>query len=148
MAASISTQIEINATPEQVWRVLIDFDVYSQWNPFVVKAAGKPVVGTKLRVSIKPEKGMGITISPTVVVAEPNREFMWRGSLVIPGLMNGSHRFQIEPMEGGGVRLIHSENFVGLFVPIFMAVMRKSSEIGFEAMNVALKRRVEAGGGN
>ena len=144
MAASIHTTIEINATPEQVWKVLVDFDTYSQWNPFIVKASGKAVVGSKLRVSIKPEKGMGITISPKVVIAEPNWEFMWRGSLALPGLMDGSHRFQIEPIEDGKVRLIHSESFVGIFVPFFMAIMGKSSKVGFEAMNVALKQRVEA----
>jgi hypothetical protein len=28
----LSTEIEINALPEQVWAVLCDFESYSEWN--------------------------------------------------------------------------------------------------------------------
>ena len=35
------TEIEINATPDKVWDVLMDFDSYPEWNPFMQSASGK-----------------------------------------------------------------------------------------------------------
>ena len=29
----LHSQIEIDATPEEVWRVLVDVDRYHEWNP-------------------------------------------------------------------------------------------------------------------
>ncbi len=36
--------IEIDATPDEVWAVLTDFDDYGDWNPFVTSITG-PVGG-------------------------------------------------------------------------------------------------------
>nr|WP_255305408.1 SRPBCC family protein [Acidithiobacillus ferrivorans] len=33
----IETNIEITATPERVWSILMDFPAYPQWNPFISK---------------------------------------------------------------------------------------------------------------
>jgi uncharacterized protein YndB with AHSA1/START domain len=32
--------IEIDATPDEVWAVLTDFDDYDKWNPFVTSISG------------------------------------------------------------------------------------------------------------
>ncbi len=36
----ISTEIEINASPERVWQVLTDFPSLPDWNPFLQTAEG------------------------------------------------------------------------------------------------------------
>src|SRR3972149_2322813 len=38
----IHTEIQINAAPESVWAVLIDFPSYPQWNPFITRARKDP----------------------------------------------------------------------------------------------------------
>ena len=43
----IQTEIEINASAEKVWRVLIDFAAYSEWNPFVRRVEGEVSVGAR-----------------------------------------------------------------------------------------------------
>jgi uncharacterized protein YndB with AHSA1/START domain len=32
---AISATVDIAATPQQVWAVLVDLDAYPQWNPFI-----------------------------------------------------------------------------------------------------------------
>ena len=143
MGTTIHTEIEIEATPAQVWDVLTDFPAYPQWNPFVVQIEGQPVVGAQLRAVIKPEGSKGMTFTPTVVEATVRREFRWRGTLVSAAIMEGEHRFCIESGENGRVRFVQAESFRGIFAPLILALIRTSTLAGFNAMNRALKERSE-----
>ncbi len=59
------------------------------------------------------------------------------------GLFDGEHRFAIEPTAGGS-RLVQEERFTGLLVTFLARGLRRGTLPGFERMNEALKRRVEA----
>lgn len=106
------TEIQINAPPERVWRLLTDFASYPKWNPFIRRANGKPEKGEKLEVYLQPE-GKGMTFRPLVLTVEPGRELRWLGHLLIPGLFDGEHIFIIEPLVAGGVRFIQREIITG-----------------------------------
>jgi uncharacterized membrane protein len=45
----VDTQIEINATAERVWSLLLDFAAYPRWNLFVrsIEALPRPGTGAK-----------------------------------------------------------------------------------------------------
>jgi hypothetical protein len=139
----ISTEIEIEATPDRVWQVVCDFDAYPDWNPFIRDISGKAERGSKLKVRIEPPGGRGMTFKPTVLAAEPQRELRWLGRLLIPGVFDGEHSFRIETADEGRVRFIQSERFRGALVPLFGKNLEKT-ERGFGAMNEALKRRAES----
>ena len=140
----LSSEIEINASPERVWQILTDFSALPDWNPFMRSIEGDLEVGNRLKVYIKASKGMGMSFKPTVLKAEPQGELRWIGRFLMPGLMDGEHSFIIEPLEGNHVRFIQSESFTGILVP-FMAAMGvfKNAHIGFDEMNQALKERAE-----
>jgi len=140
----LHTEIEINATPERVWRVLTSFAAYPDWNPFVIRAEGEGRVGARLRVSIKPPGETTMSFRPRVLVADPDREFRWKGSLWIPGLFDGEHAFVIEGLGNGRVRFIQSERFQGLLVPLLWKKLNTNVRFGFEEMNRALKSRAES----
>jgi hypothetical protein len=72
-----------------------------------------------------------------------NRAFEWLGRLVMPLLFDGRHRFELVP-NGDGTRLIHTEHFTGLLVPLLKKSLDTKTVAGFEAMNTALKARAEA----
>ncbi|MCH7859646.1 MAG: SRPBCC domain-containing protein [Candidatus Marinimicrobia bacterium] len=139
----IHTEIEINASPERIWKVLTDFPAYPEWNPFVREIDGQLVTGAKLKVLLQPPGGKGMTFRPKVLKVEPNREFRWLGHLLIHGLFDGEHFFIIEALDLNRVRFIHGEIFRGILVPLFGKMLDGSTRQGFEAFNQALRTRVE-----
>ena len=134
----LRTEIEIDATPERVWQVLTDFERYPEWNPFMVSVEGVAREGERLKSRIG-----SMTFRPVVLAVDAPRELRWRGRLLLPGVFDGAHRFQIEPLGAERVRFVQSERFEGLLA-LLMTLIGKSTRRGFEAMNAALKQRAEA----
>jgi hypothetical protein len=137
------TEIEIEASVERVWAVLVDFASYSQWNPFVRSAVGVPQQGARLQIVIQPSGGKAMRFSPVVLAAEAGRELRWLGRFLVPGLFDGEHSFIIEPLAEGKVRFQQSERFSGILVGLFRASLDRDTKRGFEEMNRALKARAE-----
>ncbi len=139
----ITTQIDIAASPVQVWSVLTDFSSYPEWNPFIPEISGAAAEGEQLTVKIQPADGSAMTFRPTVLVADPNKELRWLGRVMMPGLFDGEHRFVIAASGDGQSRLEHAESFGGILLPFFRRTINRNTRRGFEAMNVALKARAE-----
>lgn len=139
----LRTEIEFEGTPEEVWAVLTDLPAYPEWNPFIERIDGELLVGGKLDVRLQPVDERGITMHPTVLVAEPGRELRWIGHLMIPGIFDGQHSFLIEEAGPGRVRFVQSERFGGILLPLMWKKLRDGGTAkGFRAMNEALARRV------
>ena len=83
-----------------------------------------------------------MTFKPTVRAVHANRELRWLGRLLVPGIFDGEHSLQIEPLDGGRSRFVQSERFSGLLVGLVKGALAKTAA-GFEQMNTALKERVE-----
>lgn len=147
MQHSLETDVSISASPETVWEILTDLDRYCDWNPFVVSAEGKVAVGERLTNRLQPPGGKAMTIRPTVTAADPSQTLEWLGHLVVPGVFDGRHRFELEATSTG-TRLVHSEQFSGVLVRFMRKMLDNSTREGFEAMNAALKARAEARVGN
>ena len=75
----IITEIEINAPPSRVWEILTDFEEYTNWNPFIKKISGIPARNEKLEVHMPDPRGGIMIFTPTVLVAEKDRELRWFG---------------------------------------------------------------------
>lgn len=139
---NLQTEIIINATPEKVWNILMDFAKYPEWNPFVKEITGSQQVGGQLKVTLKNGKGTSV-FTPTVVSNETANVFEWLGSIPL-GLFKGKHRFAIEKISETQVKFIHSEQFSGLLAGLIMSQIGETTRNGFIAMNKALKERAEA----
>jgi hypothetical protein len=143
MAKEISTTIIINATPEKVWNILMDFENYHTWNPFITSISGKAEVGKKIEAHMQPPGAKGMTFKPKVLVFEREKEFSWIGHLVMPGLFDGEHRFQLIDNGDGTTTFIQSERFRGILIPVFKKMLDVNTKNGFVAMNEQLKIRAE-----
>ena len=139
---TIDTSIDIDAAPEQVWAVLVDFPAYPSWNPFITSIAGELEVGERLSVRLAPPGGPNLKLRPKVQVVEPARRFGWLGHLLVPRVFDGGHEFRIEPRADGGSTFVQREEFRGVLIPLMGGTLDKT-RAGFEAMNAALKARVE-----
>ena len=139
----ISTSIQISAPIERVWYILLDFASYPQWNPFIQFISGPTRAGEKLSVGIKPPSGKAMTFRPTVLIVEENRELRWKGRLLLPGIFDGEHHFQLAPTPSGS-SFSQGEKFSGILVRMMRAASFEQTQRGFAEMNEALKRRAEA----
>ena len=142
---TVDTQIEIAAPAERVWNLLTDFGAFPDWNPFMRRVEGAPIVGTRLEVTIQPPGRGPTTFKPTVLEADANHQLGWLGRLVFPGVFDGRHTLTIQGDDGGRSVFRQREVFTGILVP-FLAGMLRDTERGFVKMNEALKQRAEAAG--
>lgn len=137
--AEIVTEVEIDATPRQVWSLLGNPESYRDWNPFIVSMEGELAAGATLVNRMRPEGGSEMTFRPTVLKAEPERELRWLGRLFVPRLFDGEHYFVLHARDGG-TRLVHGERFHGVLL-WFIDTNRFRAD--FKRMNAALKARLE-----
>ncbi len=140
----ISTEIEIAATPEQVWSILTDFSAYPQWNPFIRSISGVVKTGERLNIFVQPTGEKGMKFHPTILVSVPKQELRWLGHFLLPGIFDGEHYFQIEAISQDRVRFIQGEKFSGLLVGLYKSKLDGGTKSGFIAMNQALKLLAEA----
>ena len=139
----LETSIDISAPTEAVWSVLSDFDAYPEWNPWMI-ITGRPTPGARLHVAPGPEAGRMPTFRPQLITVDPPNELRWLGNLWIPGLFDGEHRFTIEDLGDGTSRFTQAERFSGILARPILRMVRHQTETGFNAMNAALKERVES----
>jgi hypothetical protein len=133
----------IEAPRERVWAVLMDFERYPEWNPFVSRISGRAEFGERLDVRLTPPGGMAMSFKPTVMSVEPQRELRWLGKLLVHGLFDGEHAFELQADGPNRTHFRQTERFTGLLVPLLMLFAGKSTRRGFEAMNQARKHRAE-----
>jgi hypothetical protein len=139
----ISCDIHIHARPEEVWRVLTDFERFHEWNPFLVEAEGRPVPGERLRLRFRlPDSGKEMVFTPLVLVSEENRVLRWRGRFGVKGIFDGLHSFELTPVDDG-THVTQMETFTGVLVPFTGSVITQT-DAGFRRLNEALKERVES----
>lgn len=141
MRRFIETEVTIAAPRSRVWAILMDFERYPDWNPFILSIKGEARVGETLEVVIQPPGHKASTFVPRILALEKERRFQWRGSLPIPGLFVGTHQFDLADASGG-TRFVQSEIFTGLLVPLVGSVLA-ATEQGFHNMNKALGVRAE-----
>src|SRR5262245_39895307 len=113
----------------------MDFPGHASWNPFIRSLDGVPRVGESLNVLIQPAGSRGMRFRPTVQSVEPGRGFRWKGKLLIPGLFDGEHFFELEPKSDTDMTFRHGEVFSGLLVPLLRRSLDGATRQGFIAMN-------------
>jgi hypothetical protein len=144
MRHELRTEIDIPATPTEVWSHLAALESYADWNPFIVSAAGEVAVGRRLELRMVPPGGRAMTFRPTVTRVAPGEVFEWLGHLGLPGLFDGRHRFELVET-ASGTRLTQRETFTGILVRPLRRSLDTKTKAGFDAMNAALSRRVLEG---
>jgi hypothetical protein len=150
--------IDIDAPIEIVWRVMLDFKRYGEWNPFIVRAdaADEPLrMGSRVRLEVRFASGRSATSGQTVTrlelpgggtgVAERRAALAWRfGGWLSSARLVRAERSQTlaQPGDGSGPTRYHSrEEFHGLLRAVLpLADVRD----GFERQARALKARAES----
>ncbi len=92
---------------------------------------------------MEPPGANGITFKPNALAFETNKEFRWIGHLLISGLFDGEHKFELIDNENGTTTFIQSEKFNGILVSFFKKILDINTLNGFNQMNQKLKALAE-----
>ena len=139
----IITEIEIHAPAEKVWAILTDFGKYPDWNPFIKSVDGIIKTGSKFKVTLQQPDSKTMIFTPKCLKFEKNKDLRWLGHLLLPGLFDGEHIFELIEIDGSNTRFIQRENFKGLLVPVFWKQLNTKTRRGFEMMNEKIKELAE-----
>ena len=114
------SEIIINASIEDVWSLLENFENYGEWNSMIT-FKGEPKVGKKtpMKVSI-----MGkVIIAPVKFLKiQKEKELSWKGGPM--GLITGEHYFKLEAVNDKTTKMIQGEKFKGLLVPFMWPFLK------------------------
>lgn len=142
MERTITTEIVINAPKEIVWKVLTDFAAYQQWNPFITSIVGDLQIGSRL-VNTMINGGKKFVFKPIILNVTTYRYFDWLGSLLVKGIFDGRHYFEIEELGPSQVMVGHGERFSGMLSGYLLRKIGDDTRNNFIKMNNALKTRAE-----
>lgn len=140
----VFTEIEINATPEQVWNVLTDWNRLKEWSSsFIGISVDKLSKGEKFVSYFKnPLTGGVIELEHICSDYEEGIKFGWSGDII--GKIKDHHVYSLEPTQIG-TTIFRQED--GLHGPHgrFMNFLAKHHMMSmYKKFNRELKERVES----
>ena len=139
----LTTEIQINSSPEILWDVLTDFKNYYQWNPILQKINGEPLIGNQLEINLRTVGGKNRVYHPKVIKITPNHELRWKGTLLFSQIFSGERIFLIEKLSENKVNFVNKEIFSGIGVTFTTQKMEDDIVASFKTMNEALKKTIE-----
>ncbi len=139
----IRTEVEIAAPPSKVWSILLDFNSWKDWSPIINQASGDASVGSVLSITMQGKDGKdGPKYMPVITDLETPKFFRWRAKMMASFIFTNDKIFELEETSSG-TRLIHKELFSGMMVPMFWSKFEEGVPPMLNAMNQALKAKVE-----
>jgi len=134
-----SSSALIEASPSDVWAVLVDLAAWPSWNTTVVSTQGQVDPGAKVAVTVTTNPGRAFPVRVTELDAP--RRMVWRGGMPL-GLFTGTRTYTLAA-EGGGTRFSMGEVYAG---PMAGLVTRSIPDLqpSFDEFAACLKARVES----
>jgi hypothetical protein len=139
----IMTKVLINAPVSKVWGILMRFDNYDQWNPFIKDVSGKLMNGEKIRVRFKLSGVREIGINSKVIVYRPERELRWKKKILMRWIFTSVHIFELKQEQDGNTAFSQRGRYKGILYSLFFKRYAHKAKEGFELMNLKLKELAE-----
>ena len=134
----IISHVEVNAPPERVWQLLMDFEHYPEWHPFV-RLGGSAAEGAVISYANrwKPKSSRFVKSEATITRLDPNVHFGLK--LGVPGLSWLDEWYALEATDSG-TRLTHGVDTRGL-LSLFVRLNRKRLTLYFQFPILNIARR-------
>ncbi len=133
--------IQIQASANDVWKVLTDASSWSEWNTTVDRIDGVIALGEKVTVHAKISPGRAFPVKVVELIAP--RRMLWQGGMPL-GLFRGERSFTLQDRGQGRVEFAMHEVFSGLLAPLITRSM-PDLQPSFDEFCRDLKRRMEGG---
>ena len=135
---SVSTEVVIQATPNEVWSVLTDVAKVREWNQILIPLEGTLAKGNTLKYEFHQEEGGKPAVMEALVKAiEPEQLLNQQGGMQF--LLTFDHKYILEPTDNG-TRVRIEEYYRGIMVPFWNP---QPVESAYHRLLLALKDRVE-----
>ncbi len=129
----------IDATPDEVWTVLVDAPGWASWESSVINVDGELVEGNKIALTSEanPKRAFKLKVSDV----EPGSHFELSQGMPF-GLFNGRRTYDLVP-EGGATRFTMREEYSG---PMAGLITKSIPDLqpSFEKFTAGLKAEVES----
>lgn len=139
----VDTEIEIDGTADQVWKLITNFQGYADWNPTITKASGELNEGSMIDVTFALPFSKSVDFNLEVRNIDKGKTFSLVSKILEPKILDSTYYLVIEKTENGTVKFCQSEKFSGLLLYLVFPFIKGRLEKGFNEMNQALKNRVE-----
>ncbi len=110
---SVHTELVIEASPRQIWEVLMNKEEYEKWNRVLIPIKGEIEQGNKLTYKLVQPDGNSIDIGMKATKLIPLKLLNQRGGF--PGVFTYDHRYILEPV-GNNTKVTIHEDFKGIAV--------------------------------
>ena len=137
------TGIDVTASPDRVWEVLVDVERWPEWTESVTNAKllddGPLAVGSRVEVS-QPKIPTG---TYTVTALEPGKQFTWEQRQ--PGSTVVAHHECTPLLPDGGTRVELTVEMTGVLGGVVGRLYRKLTDRYLAMEAAGLKARAEGG---
>lgn len=144
MALVLDHVVDIDATPDTVWRVLTDFDDYAQWNPLAVRCRSSLVPGEPIDMMVRLGPGPLRKQREWVRTHSPGREFSYAMKPLPFGLLRSLRTQSLTECEGRRTRYTAHFEVRGPLQPVVRLLLGRRLRAGFDGVAEGLKRQAEA----
>lgn len=131
-----NASININSSAETAWGILMDFNSYKEWNPFVVHAASDDRRIVNLHLDTSPNERY---VALDLKIEQAHAPHHLRGKLLYgpPGL-GGHYTLRIDE-HADHITITQAVTLTGLLRPLYVSkYFVAQAQRGLEAMNAAL----------
>ncbi|WP_375586071.1 SRPBCC domain-containing protein [Cyclobacterium xiamenense] len=140
---AVFTEIEIDATTEQVWNVLTDWGKLIEWSSsFIGISTEKMVKGERFISYFKnPITGKVIELAHVCTDYEEGKKFGWSGDIV--GKVTDHHIYSLETTQNGTTLFKQEDGLHGPHSAFFNFLAEHKMTAMYKKFNKELKTRVE-----
>jgi uncharacterized protein YndB with AHSA1/START domain len=138
---SYRASININASPDTIWNVLVDGDKYPDWDPGMDRVEGTIVLGERVKFFTKMSPDRAFPAKVTTF--EPGQKMVLTGGMPL-GLFKSERTHTLTPNTDGSITFETQEIFSGLLLPLFGSNIPDLTEV-FENFAAGLKMQSEKG---
>ena len=139
----VFTEIEINATREQVWSILTDFDKMPEWSSSFQGMEGEFKAGGKASSYFKAPLGKkDMKFDHTIIEFKEGFSFGWSDPIMLG--MKDHHIYKLEELPNGNTRFIQTDSVEGGLTFLMGKLMLNEMNKTYQKFNQELKERVES----
>ena len=139
----IRTEIQIAATKDKVWEILIDLPHWPDWNPIVNSIEGTLKVGSELSITMRDgESNDGKKYQAKITAIEDKKRFSFIATMIAKFMFSADRIIELEDSNNGTL-LIQREIYTGFMVSMFWGKLSTQAAAMLQSMNESIKKKAE-----